>query len=135
MITKQEFRDMVNKCPDDFEIRFVKWSHIDEEMINSKSFRGWPNITGVKIGEKEFRHNDTDGKPIIIMNCIEDDDSEDMTFTKQEVIDMCGVNEGYIDFQVCIEYKDGKYDFIKMKPSIGDFGYSDRIMTITFDEI
>ena len=133
MITRNEFRNIVNRCPAGFKIEFKKWSHMEEGWNPNLSYRGMPNIVSVREIDRFNRFNDIDGKPITVITFV--DDFDELIDTPENIIDtFCGNGDGYIEFRLEVEDDNGKSHTIEMIPETGDTGWSDRIMCIDFEE-
>ena len=134
MITRNEFRNIVNRCPDGWTITFIKWEHIEDIEERKKSTSYWmPSIVGLTEVDRFTRYNDIDGKPITVITFVEDDEHDGEP--KEDIIKkFCPEGDGYIEFRIEVEDSDGKSYTIVMTPEVGDFGYSDRDMHIDFEE-
>lgn len=135
MITRNEFRSIINRCPDGWTITFIKWEHIEDIEEIKKSTSYWmPSIVGLTEVDRFTRYNDIDGKPITVITFVEDDEHDGEP--KEDIINKFSPEgDGYIEFRIEVEDSDGKSYTIEMTPEVGDFGYSDRDMHIDFEEI
>lgn len=125
MITKRQFREIIDRCPDGFTVSFIKWSHTENGLCLGR------DICGVEEIDRFTRINDIDGKQILVVTFIETFDG--ISGTKQEFIDnYCGKGDGYINFRLQVDEGNGKTYTVEMIPELGDIGYSDEIATIYF---
>lgn len=134
MITKQRFKEIVERCPEGFKIMFKKWSHMEEGCKPYLGYKGMPNIVSIREIDRFTRMNDIDGKKITVVTFV--DDFDEFTGTPQEIINkFCGDSDGYIEFRLEVEDGNSKSHTIEIIPEVGDTGWSDMVMCIDFEEI
>lgn len=135
MITVREFRNMILECPLDWTIELRKWEHGNEDDFMKRNPYPMPNLVSVKIQEVNTRL--TDRGNYICRYILEDDLDNDFVMTPTEMIDELINDLGdddLIDFVLYTEDTPGHYDHIPLSISIGDKGYSDKVMIIDLEE-
>ncbi len=134
MITVREFRNMIFECPLNWTIKLQKWEHITEIELQKRSYP-MPNLVSVKIQEVTSRRTD-DGLNIYKF-ILEDDFDNDFVISPTDMIDyfINDLNDDdLLDFVLYTEDTPGHYNHIPLSVSVGDKGWSDKIMIIDFDE-
>lgn len=133
MITVKELKNILNECPDGWNMEFRKWEHGSLEDFKKKYPRyPMPNLISIKV--KEVITTANEGNEWINHKFVlEDDFDSNFILTKDEAIKyFCG---GLADFEM-IEFVLNVEDTeIPLDITAGDKGYSDRIMMINFEEI
>lgn len=136
MITVKEFRNLINVGPQDFKRVFKKWEHGNPEDFMKRNHYPMPNLVSVKIQEITSRYNDMGGKIYKIV--MEDDFDNDFEMLPGEMIGVfCEGKDDYdlLDFVLYTEDTPGHYNYVPLKFSEGDTGYSDKIKHIDIEEI
>ena len=134
MITIREFRNMIHQCPEDWNMLMQKWEHGDPNEFMKRNHYPMPNLVSVKIQDITSRYNDESGKIFTII--LEDNFDDDFIMTPKEYENLfCEGKDDYdlLDFVLYVE-ENGKYDHIPLLVSIGDKGYSDKVIIIDLEE-
>ena len=135
MITVREFRNMILECPLDWTIELRKWEHGNEDDFMKRNPYPMPNLVSVKIQEVNTRL--TDEGNYICRYILEDDFENDFKASPEDMINIfCSSkkDDEFLDFVLYTEDTPGHYDHIPLSVSIGDKGYSDKVMIIDLEE-
>lgn len=138
MITVKEFKDIINHCPEGWNIEFSKWEHMSEQPDGRyQGYKGWPNLCGIEVKDEHDRIDDITGRTIRKFIC---EDCIDGTWfnDKQECIDRFTKNlsdTDFIEFVLEVEEVPGHFDYIELEITEGDKSYSDKFMIFNCDEI
>lgn len=135
MITVREFRNMILECPLDWTIVLRKWEHGNEEDFMKRIPYPMPNLVSVFL--QDWCRRKTDDGDVIYKYIFEDDFENDFKASPEDMINIfCGSkkDDEFLDFVLYIEDTPGHYDHIPLSVSIGDKGYSDKVMIIDLEE-
>jgi len=132
MITVRELRNLLNSCDNDFQIKFQKWEHGNNEDFMKRNHYPMPNLVSIKVKEVITTTN-KDLEWTTHKFILEDDFEDDFILTKDEALEyFC---DGLDDYEMIIFELSTEDGNIPLRISKGDTGYSDKIQLIDLEEI
>lgn len=133
LITVKDLREMFSKCPDDWNVEFLKWEHGNPEDFKKK-YPSYPipNLVSVKV-KKVVTTANKEHEWIIHKFVLEDDFDDVFSLTRDEALEyFCwGLAD---DEMIGFELNVGNNINVSLSIEEGDKGHTDKKMIFTFEE-